>query len=137
MEDSNLEWRKRAKTNTRNLDDLIHYFEYAKDTGYTAARVDLEQEEYWAILLRRLLMKDVINYLVPLYDQSVNNMLIGIKFTCSNCGHEGELTSVYNELKVGNKDDYEISMHCDCSLTRIREEDIKKYLEDIMNEWNK
>jgi hypothetical protein len=137
MDDKNFEWQERAKTNTRNLDDLIHYLEYRKNTGYPAARVDFEQEEYWAMLLRRMLMKEVINNLVPFYDGNTHNKLTGIKFTCSNCGYRVELRYTHNEFNVGKQDDYEIGMHCNCGLTKAREEDIKEYLGYMIDEWNK
>lgn len=137
LDDKNDEWRERAKNNTRNLDDLIHYLEYAKDTGYPAARVDIEQEEYWAILLRRLLMKEVIGNLTPLYDEHEHNNLVGIIFVCSNCGYRGELGYVRNISKAGNQYSYEIMVHCNCGITKERAEDIKDYLKYVIREWNK
>jgi len=48
-------WRKRHRNDTRNLYDLIRYFEYGKTSGFKAARVSEEQEWFWADQLKELL----------------------------------------------------------------------------------
>ncbi len=116
-------FNERCKTNTRNLDDLINYFEYAKNSGYPAARVDVEQEEYWSTLLRHLLMEKVINDLVPLYAEG---KIFGIAFGCSHCGYD-----CIAEFRVRN----EITQHCNCGITKLRENDIIEYLTYIINKW--
>ena len=54
---SGTSFNERRQSDQRNLDDLIHYLEYRKSSGYSATRVSIEQEEYWALLLRKLLME--------------------------------------------------------------------------------
>jgi len=134
-------FNERHKTNTRNLDDIIHYLEYAKDSGYQAARVDQEQEEYWATLIRHLLMDKVIRNLIPLYEEigcpPISSKILGIRFTCSNCGCEGEMRFTHSNFKVGMQDGYEITQHCNCGVTKSRENDIIEYLKYVIQKWCK
>ena len=127
-------FNERCKTNTRNLNDMIRYLEYAKDSGYPAARVDVEQEEYWAMLIRHLLMDDVVHNLIPIYKDNTNKLL-GVRFMCSNCGIVCEMNFVNNVYVVGNQDYYEITKHCRCGTTKYREDDIIEYLEYIIDRW--
>lgn len=129
-----MSFNERCKKNKLNLDDMIHYLEYAKDSGYSAARVNIEQEEYWASLIRHLLMDKVVDLLVPLYE---NSMICGVRFVCQSCGTCGEMKYVHNEFKVGNQDSYEIIQHCHCSISKERENDIIEYLDYIIDRWCK
>lgn len=121
-------FNERSKTNTRNLDDMITYLEYGKDSVYEAARVSKEQEEHWAMLLRHLLMDKVIDNLIPLYEE---RLIIGVRFTCLTCGLSSEMK--YDHL-LG---DYTISKDCNCNVTKLRKDDIIEYLEYIIQRWCK
>ena len=60
--DGKLSFNERCHTETQDIDDLIHWLEYA-NTGYPAARQTVDQEEYWAKLLRNLLCEKLIKNL--------------------------------------------------------------------------
>ena len=55
-------FNERCKADTQDLDDLIHWLEYA-NTGYPAARQSVEQEEHWAELLRDLQCEKLVKEL--------------------------------------------------------------------------
>lgn len=120
---------ERGKTRTENLDDMIHYLEYAKYSGGQAARVDVEQEEYWATLLRHLLMEKFIYNIYPIYEE---RKIIGVVFHC-NCGYESEVRFIHSDFKVGNQDSCEITKRCRCGFTKERENDILEYLGFIID----
>lgn len=48
---------QRARTDTRNLEELLAWLEYGRVSGYRAARCSEAQEHHWADLLRELLRK--------------------------------------------------------------------------------
>ena len=104
----NLSFNERCHTETQDLDDLIHWLEYA-NTGYPAARQTVDQEEYWAKLLRGLLCEKLIKELHFLKDGCA------FEFRCSKC----------NKLVRGlvyNKDkECPVSMAglCSCLTPRI------------------
>lgn len=72
---SGTSFNERSKTDTRNLDDLIRYLEYSGQ----AARVDIEQEHHWALLLRDLLIRDTIT-IKTLTEEGYSS------FQCNKCG---------------------------------------------------
>ena len=82
-----LSFDERSHTDSQNLDDLIHWLEYA-NTGYPAVRQSVDQEEHWAKLLRNLICETLINDLVFFID----NTFI---FRCSHCNTivEGNITA--------------------------------------------
>ena len=86
-------FNERCHTNSQNIDDLIHWLEYA-NTGYPAVRQSVDQEEYWAKLLRNLICEHLIKDLVFFID----NAFI---FKCSHCNAivEGNITP--EEMNVG------------------------------------
>ncbi len=115
----------RYSSNKRNLDDLINYLEYAKDTGFCAARADLEQEEYWAQLIRDMLMFDIISRGVFMYEDKEFKKCVGVTFRCTLCGYISTL-SLNKE-----KNEYEI-ISGKCSHISERENDIVEYLTRII-----
>lgn len=111
--------------NKRNLDDLINYFEYEKDTGFRAARADLYQEEYWAQLLRDMLMFDIINRGVFIYEDKEFKKCIGMTFKCISCGYVSTLSF--------DKENSEYKIIGDrCSHISERDNDIVEYLTRII-----
>lgn len=48
---------RRAITDTRNLDELLSWLEYGRQSGYKAARCSEQQEHHWADLLRGLMSR--------------------------------------------------------------------------------
>lgn len=48
-------YHERELTDTRNLDELLAWLEYGKESGFKAARCSEAQEHHWADLLRQML----------------------------------------------------------------------------------
>ena len=55
----NFSFNDRCHTDTQDIDDLIHWLEYA-NTGYPAARQSVDQEEHWAKLVKNLLCEKLV-----------------------------------------------------------------------------
>ncbi|MCK5386528.1 MAG: hypothetical protein KAJ39_05050 [Gammaproteobacteria bacterium] len=120
--DRNLSFNERCHTETQDIDDLIHWLEYA-NTGYPAARQSVDQEEYWAKLIRNLLCEKLIKHLVFFDDSS---------YQC-NCSHCNAIFrgTVYHE----DVTDVTVTIGMLCEHLESRKTDILLYIEDKMGEW--
>lgn len=119
-------YNERSKTRIKNLDDMIHYLEYAKYSGEQAARVDVEQEEYWAKLLRHLLVEKIIQIDSLIRDDS--GILVGMTFNCLKCNW-------HSKIERGIEF-YDIESQCVCGNIKSRCDDIREYLVDIIEKYN-
>jgi hypothetical protein len=107
-------FNERTQTNTRDLDDLIHWLEYA-NTGYPAARQTVDQEEYWAGLLRNLLCEKLIKELIVFDDNS-------FECKCSVC-------DARVRGWVHDEETCEPTINCTfCEHLYLRENDIYQYI---------
>lgn len=118
--DGNLSFNERCHTDTQGLDDLIHWLEYA-NTGYPAARQSVDQEEYWAKLVRNLLCEKLIWELVFFKDNT-------FRCKCVHCHHIMEGTMYIPETDCVQYTRVTIDTLCDC--LKGREPDLLQYIED-------
>ena len=88
--DGKLSFNERCHTETQDIDDLIHWLEYA-NTGYPAARQTVDQEEYWAKLLRNLLCEKLIKNLA-----FFNNNTFECRCKLCNLKFNGTITDEIN-----------------------------------------
>ena len=109
---------ERNQTDTLDLDDLIHWLEYAH-TGFPAARHSIQQEEHWAELIRNMLCEKLVHQLIFFEDNT---------FEC-RCNHCNNIIrgNVYDDITVT------ISFGCDCITPR--ELDISAYILNQYGEW--
>ena len=130
--DGNLSFNERRHTETQDLDDLIHWLEYA-NTGYPAARQSADQEEHWGKLVRNLLCEKLIKEFDVFYDYALGSEWYKFECTCSNCnyGMRGSIfipiADCFHNTKVT------IDIVCDC--LEGREPDLLQYIEDKIGDW--
>ena len=115
--DGNLSFNDRSHTETQDIDDLIHWLEYA-NTGYPAARQSVDQEEYWAKLLRNLLCEDLVKHLV-----FFNDYTFECRCKLCNLKFNGDITTDGLKLGINN---------VPCEHIKDRFSDIVQY---ILNEF--
>ena len=116
---------ERSQTDIQDLDDLVHWLEYA-NTGYPAARQSVDQEEYWAKLLRNLLCNKLIKNLMFYHDNTFD-------CKCTQCNHLMKGTIYIPEKDYVKNTTVTIGMLCDC--LEKRESDLLQYIEDKIGDW--
>ena len=122
----------RCKTDIQDLDDLVHWLEYA-NTGYPAARQSAGQEEHWAKLVRNLLCERLIKEFDVFHDYALSSEWYKFECTCSNCnyGMRGSIFISIADCVQHTK--VTIDTLCDC--LEGRELDLLQYIEDKIGDW--
>lgn len=115
----------RCKTDIQDLDDLVHWLEYA-NTGYPAARQSVDQEEHWGKLVRNLLCEKLIWELVFFGANT-------FRCKCTHCNHIIEGTIYIPEMDHVKNTIVTIDTLCDCF--EGREPDLLQYIEDKIGDW--
>lgn len=118
--DGDLSFNERCHTETQNLDDLIRWLEYA-NTGYPATRQTVDQEEYWARLLRNLLCEKLIKNLA-----FFNNNTFECKCKSCNLKFNGTITTDGKNIEIDKTP---------CIHIKNRFLDIIQYILSEFEEW--
>lgn len=118
-------FNRRCKENRQDLDDLIHYLEYVKDTGRQATRVDIKQEEHWATLIRDLLVEKIIKNVTS---EGLFGLFGGsyeiVRYECAKCE-----SPAWVSLDSKSKQIIAMSEGCTCGTVKMRIADIVDYIE--------